>query len=1009
MLGVSPMNHSHRKTIPLDLAAIRDRLDTTRGPHYWRSLEELAATDEFREFLHREFPEQAADWPDPVSRRRFLQLMGASLALAGLNACTRQPAEKIVPYVRAPEGLVPGKPLFFATAMPLGGFAHGVVVESHEGRPTKIEGNPKHPASLGATHAFTQASVLTLYDPDRSQVVINVRRISTWGTVFAAISPQLETQRLRKGQGLRVLTETVTSPTMAYQLRGLLDVFPEAKWHQYEPVNRDYLYAGARRAFGENVTTQYRFDQAQIILALDADYLACGPASVRYAHDFAARRRVRDGQTAMNRLYAVESTPSITGAMADHRLTLRAHEVADFAYAVARELGVVDLGDRGASTLHPQWLQAVVSDLQKQRGASLVIAGEQQPPLVHALAHAMNHALGNVGTTVFYTDPVEARSVDQMGSLRELVADMQAGLVDLLVILGGNPVYQAPAELRFSEHLSKVKLRVHLGLYEDETAELCHWHIPETHYLETWSDARAFDGTVTIMQPLIAPLYGGKSAHELLAALMGQPDRSSYSIVRDYWRGQLPPEDFERFWRTALHEGLIANTALPPREVAYGGLRIEDGDLPSPPPDRRSSMDLLLRPDPTIWDGRFANNGWLQELPKPLTKLTWDNAALISPATAQRLGLRNEDVVELRYQGRTVRAPIWVVPGQADDAVTVHLGYGRWRTGRVGRDAGFNAYALQTSMAPWGDSGLELRKTGERYPLASTQQHQTMEGRNLVRVGTLSQYLAHPEFVHEMAHEPPPDLTLYPPHEYKGYAWGMAIDLNACIGCNACVVACQAENNIPIVGKSQVTVGRAMHWLRIDRYYKGGVDDPDTYFQPVLCMHCENAPCEVVCPVAATVHDDEGLNVMVYNRCVGTRYCSNNCPYKVRRFNFFQYTDDHTPVLKLLRNPDVTVRSRGVMEKCTYCVQRISAARIQAEKDHRVIRDGELVTACQASCPTEAIVFGNINDLNSRVSKLKGTQLNYGLLTDLNTRPRTTYLARLRHPHPDLAQHEERG
>lgn len=1003
MLGVSPMNHSHRKTIPLDLAAIRDRLDTTRGPHYWRSLEELAATDEFREFLHREFPEQAADWPDPVSRRRFLQLMGASLALAGLNACTRQPAEKIVPYVRAPEGLVPGKPLFFATAMPLGGFAHGVVVESHEGRPTKIEGNPKHPASLGATHAFTQASVLTLYDPDRSQVVINVRRISTWGTVFAAISPQLETQRLRKGQGLRVLTETVTSPTMANQLRRLLDVFPEAKWHQYEPVNRDYLYAGARRAFGENVTTQYRFDQAQIILALDADYLACGPASVRYAHDFAARRRVRDGQTTMNRLYAVESTPSITGAMADHRLTLRAHEVADFAYAVARELGAVDLGDRGASTLHPQWLQAVVSDLQKQRGASLVIAGEQQPPLVHALAHAMNHALGNVGTTVFYTDPVEARAVDQMGSLRELVADMQAGLVDLLVILGGNPVYQAPAEFRFSEHLSKVKLRVHLGLYEDETAELCHWHIPETHYLEAWSDARAFDGTVTIMQPLIAPLYGGKSAHELLAALMGQPDRSSYSIVRDYWRGQLPPEDFERFWRTALHEGLIANTALPPREVAYGALRIEDGDLPSPPPDRRSSMDLLLRPDPTIWDGRFANNGWLQELPKPLTKLTWDNAALISPATAQRLGLRNEDVVELRYQGRTVRAPIWVVPGQADDAVTVHLGYGRWRTGRVGRDAGFNAYALQTSMAPWGDSGLELRKTGERYPLASTQQHQTMEGRNLVRVGTLSQYLAHPEFVHEMAHEPPPDLTLYPPHEYKGYAWGMAIDLNACIGCNACVVACQAENNIPIVGKSQVTVGRAMHWLRIDRYYKGGVDDPDTYFQPVLCMHCENAPCEVVCPVAATVHDDEGLNVMVYNRCVGTRYCSNNCPYKVRRFNFFQYTDDHTPVLKLLRNPDVTVRSRGVMEKCTYCVQRISAARIQAEKDHRVIRDGELVTACQASCPTEAIVFGNINDLNSRVSKLKGTQLNYGLLTDLNTRPRTTYLARLRHPHPDLA------
>jgi molybdopterin-containing oxidoreductase family iron-sulfur binding subunit len=619
----------------------------------------------------------------------------------------------------------------------------------------------------------------------------------------------------------------------------------------------------------------------------------------------------------------------------------------------------------------------------------------------------MNHTLGNVGSTVFYTDPVEAGPVDQMGSLRELVADMQAGLVDLLVILGGNPVYQAPAELRFSEHLSKVKLRVHLGLYDDETAALCHWHIPETHYLETWSDGRAFDGTITIMQPLIAPLYGGKSAHEVLAALMGQPNRPSYAIVRDYWRGQLPPEDFEPFWRTALHEGLVANTALPPREVAYRNMRVEASELAVSPSDQRS-LDLVLRPDPTVWDGRFANNGWLQELPKPLTKLTWDNAALISPATAQRLGLHNEDVVELRYRGRTARAPVWLMPGQADEAVTVHLGYGRWRTGRVGRGTGFNAYVLQTSTAPWGDSGMEIHPTGGRYPLASTQLHHTMEGRNLVRVGTLAQYLAHPEFVHEMAHEPPPDLTLYPLYEYKGYAWGMAIDLNACIGCNACVIACQAENNIPIVGKSQIAVGRDMHWLRIDRYYQGSIDDPETYYQPVLCMHCEKAPCEVVCPVAATVHDDEGLNVMVYNRCVGTRYCSNNCPYKVRRFNFLQYVDDQTPVLKLLRNPDVTVRTRGVMEKCTYCVQRISAARIQAEKDQRLIGDGEVVTACQASCPTEAIVFGDINDLNSRVAKLKASQLNYGLLTDLNTRPRTTYLARLRNPHPDLAAAEAR-
>lgn len=1020
------MNNSHRKTIPLDLAAIRTRLETAGGQQYWRSLEELAETAEFEAFLHREFPEQASEWHDPLSRRRFLQLMGASLALAGLSACTRQPEERFMPYVRAPEGVVPGKPLFFAAAIPLGGFAQGVLVESHMGRPTKIEGNPKHPASLGATHAFTQAAVLTLYDPDRSQVVINAGRISTWGSFFATVSPQLEEQRLRKGQGLRVLTETVTSPTLAHQLQALLAAFPGAKWHQYEPVNRDHLHAGARLALGEDVETRYRFDQAQIVLALDADFLSYGPGCVRYARDFASKRRVRDGQIAMNRLYVVETTPSNTGAMADHRLPLRASEIVDFARTVAQELGVLELEDRGSkiedrtqqaspqqsrsSIRHPpssakytRWLRAVVSDLQQNQGASIVIAGEQQPPIVHALAHAINHTLGNVGTTVFYTDPIEARPVDHMTSLRELLTDIEAGFVDLLVIIGGNPVYTAPADLRFGERLSKVKLRIHHGLYEDETAELCHWHIPATHALEEWSDVRAFDGTVTIMQPLIAPLYGSKSAHELLATLMGQPDRSSSMIVRDHWRRQLPPEDFERFWRTALHDGVVAHTALPPREVEYRGLRIEDRDLPSSISHPQPSLELRLHPDPTIWDGCFANNGWLQELPKPLTKLTWDNAALLSPATAERLGINNEDVVELRYQGRTVRGPVWIMPGHAEDAVTVHLGYGRWRTGRVGHGTGFNAYVLQTSSAPWGGVGLELRKTGGRYPLASTQHHHSMRGRNLVRVGTLPQYLAHPEFVHEMGHDPPPTLTLYPPYEYKGYAWGMAIDLNACIGCNACVVACQAENNIPIVGKAQVAGGRAMHWLRIDRYYKGDLDNPETYHQPVLCMHCENAPCEVVCPVAATMHDDEGLNVMVYNRCVGTRYCSHNCPYKVRRFNFLQYADDRTPVLKLLRNPDVTVRSRGVMEKCTYCVQRISAARIQAEKEHRPIRDGEVVTACQAACPTEAIVFGNINEPNGRVAKLKATRLNYGLLADLNTRPRTTYLARLRNPHPDLA------
>lgn len=1007
------MTAKNTKEDRLDLAAIRARLAGMRGKQYWRSLEELAETEDFREFLHREFPRQASTWTDPVGRRAFLKLMGASLALAGLSACTRQPDEKIVPYVRAPEEIVPGKPLFFATAMPLGGIATGLLVESHMGRPTKIEGNPKHPASLGATDAFAQASVLTLYDPDRSQVVTNAGRISTWDAFLATLSTDLEAQRLSLGAGLRVLTETVTSPTLASQLWALLAKFPKAEWHQYEPAGRDAARAGARLAFGEYVDTHYRFDRADVILALDADFLSCGPGILRYAREFAAKRRVRARQTQMNRLYAVESTPSITGAMADHRLPLRAGQIEGFARAVAEGLGVQ--GAASAETtptpVDAKWIAALVRDLQRHRGSSIIVAGDQQAPIVHALAHAMNHSLGNVGTTVIHTAPVEANPVNQAESLRDLVRDMDAGRVELLFILGGNPVYTAPTDLSFAKHLSKVRLRIHLSLYDDETSALCHWHIPETHYLESWGDARAYDGTVTIIQPLIAPLYNGKSAHDLLAVLMGQTGRSSYDTVRDYWKGQHGPKDFELFWRKALHDGLVPGTILPPKVVTLKkGLGLDGRAVnetgaakPVPPAGSDRGLEIAFRPDPTIFDGRFANNGWLQELPKPLTKLTWDNTALISPATAQRLGLSNEELVELRYLGRAIRAPIWIMPGHAEDSVTVHLGYGRTRAGRVGTGAGFNAYAIRTASAPWFGPGLEIRNTGERYPLASTQHQHSMEGRHLVRVGTIEQFREEPDFVHEMAHEPSAALTLYPQHKYEGYAWGMAIDVNACIGCNACVVACQAENNIPIVGKTEVARGRAMHWLRIDRYHEGHLDNPATYHQPLLCMHCENAPCEVVCPVAATVHSNEGLNEMIYNRCVGTRYCANNCPYKVRRFNFLQYADYDTPSLKLLRNPNVTVRTRGVMEKCTYCVQRISAARIQAKKEDRQIRDGEIVTACQAACPTEAIVFGNINDPNSRVSRLKAEPLNYSLLAELNTRPRTTYLARLRNPNPEIA------
>jgi molybdopterin-containing oxidoreductase family iron-sulfur binding subunit len=985
---------------PLDLKTIQAHLAEAKGRRYWRSLEELAETAAFQELLQREFPRQAAEWTASVSRRNFLQLMAASLALAGLTACTGQPPEKIIPYVRTPEEFTPHKPLLFATTMTLGGYAAGLLVQSYLGRPVKIEGNPDHPASLGATDALAQASILTLYDPDRAKTITNMGAVSNWEAFLAALQPQLEQQRASGGAGLHILTETVTSPTLISQLQALLAAFPSATWRQYDPINRDNVYTGAQLAFGQAVEPIYRFDQANVILSLDADFLSTLPGHVRYARDFAARRRLDGPEAAanLNRLYTIESTPTITGASADHRLPLPAGRIETFVRAIARELGVTVApgGDETALQGIPAtWVSAIARDLQAHPGASLIIAGDYQPPAVHALVHAINDALGNVGQTVIYIDPASAEPAIQTEPLRELTAAMATGQVELLLILGGNPVFNAPVDFNFAGALEAVDFRVHLGLYEDETSALCHWHIPESHYLESWSDARAYDGTISLIQPLIEPLYDSRSAHELLAAVLGSDETSGHDIVKSYWAGQNSTETFETFWRTALHDGLIAGTALPPKTVAL------QPDFDTPSPADPADLEIIFRPDPSIWDGRFANNGWLQELPKPLTKLTWDNAALVSPATAARLGLANGDLVELAYREQVVRAPVWLMPGQAEDSVTVHLGYGRTQVGSVGAGTGFNAYALRPAATPWFGSGLTLRPTGEQYPLASTQTHYNIEGRDLLRVGTLAQFQAEPDFAQKLGRHAE-EISLYPEFEYEDNAWGMVVDLNVCNGCNACVVACQAENNIPIVGKTQVLNGREMHWLRLDSYYQGDPANPENYQQPVLCMHCENAPCEPVCPVAASLHDQEGLNVMVYNRCIGTRYCSNNCPYKVRRFNFLQYSDLEAESLKLQRNPNVTVRARGVMEKCTYCVQRISAARVAAKNEGRAIRDGEVVTACQAACPSGALVFGNLNDPDSQVARRKASPLNYGMLAELNTRPRTTYLAKVKNPNPEL-------
>jgi len=985
--------------VPLELTAVQQRLSESQGRDYWRGLEELAETAEFQEFLHREFPRQASEWLPVMSRRNFLQLMGASLALAGLTACANQPDEKIVPYVQMPEATVPGQPLFFATAMQLGGYTMGLLAQSHDHRPTKLEGNPDHPASLGATDALAQASILNLYDPDRAKEITLDGAPSTWDDFLAALQTQLAQQTSREGAGLRILTETVTSPTLFSQIQALLTRFPQARWHQYEPLNRDNVYDGAQLAFGEKVEPIYRLDQADLIVCLDADLFGVGPGRVRYARDFADGRRVdRPTGRNRNRLYVVESAPTITGAAADHRLALPSGQVENFARALALALGVtVVAGDERA--LPAKWLTALVNDLNAFAGASLVVVGEHQPPIVHALAYAINETLGNHGKTVIYSTPVVAEPVNQSQSLRELVEAMAASQVELLLILGGNPVFTAPVDLDFKSALAKVPFRVHLGSHVDETGALCQWQLPESHYLEAWGDGRTYDGTITIQQPLIQPLYASRSAHEVLDALLSETVRSDHDLVQSYWQSQQGETGFTAFWQRSLHDGVVAATALPAKPVKVQSP--VSSQAPTTP--AAEGLEINFRPDPTLWDGRFANNGWLQELPKPLTKLTWENAALISPTTAATLGLANGDLVVLSYDDYTLQAPVWLLPGHSDNAVTLHLGYGRTHAGKVGNGMGFNGYALRTTAVPWFGSRLVLRKIGEGYALASTQVHHSMEGRNLIRTGTVTHFTAEPAFVQEM-NPHGEEISLYPKVEYTENAWGMAIDLTACIGCNACVIACQAENNIPIVGKEQVINGREMHWIRLDRYFEGDPAEPTIHHQPVTCMHCENAPCEVVCPVAATMHDSEGLNTMIYNRCVGTRYCSNNCPYKVRRFNFLEFVDFDSESLALQRNPNVTVRSRGVMEKCTYCTQRISAARINAKLEGRPIADGEVVTACQAACPTQAIVFGNLNDAESQVAKRKASPLNYGLLTELNTHPRTTYLAKLRNPNPALEE-----
>jgi molybdopterin-containing oxidoreductase family iron-sulfur binding subunit len=1022
----------------LDLEAVRDKLKGKSGKLYWRSLEEVAETPEFDQWMEDEFPHRAT--LKQINRRDLLKFMGASMALAGLTGCRGvfMPQEKLVPYVKAPEEMVPGVPLFYASSVLLAGYATGVLVEQREGRPIKLEGNPEHPASLGALDSLSQAELLNLYDPDRAQSVEFRGNISTWELFGRGIGEEMAKFKKNGGEGLVFLTGAISSPSLLDSFDRLMRQYPNAKWHRYEPVGRGGVYEGIAMVKGSPREPVYDFTNAGAILSLDGDFLGPTgmPGSLAYARQFASGRRVRGKHVAsMNRLYSIESMPTSTGATADHRWPVKAAQVWGVALAMANALQrTSESGDlAGIDAAH---FQTMLDDLRQNNG--VVVAGDQHPAEVHALVAMINDALGaEAAGRVSYKAPVDG-TIGRAGSLNELITSLNSGSVDTLFILGGNPAYDAPSDFDFAANLAKARLKVHHTMYDNETSHYCDWILPSTHYLEEWGDGRAYNGGISMMQPIIAPLFDGRSASEVISMLAEKP-KGSYDIVRGFWqRSGLGNGNFELAWRNAVHDGVIKDFALP--EQPFGNVT-SSGSFAAP---ASSGLEVIFRADPTIYDGRFANNGWLQELPKPMTKMTWDNTIIMSPNMAISNKLIGDDLVRLTYRDVVVEGGCFIQPGHPDDSITVHLGYGRTRGGAVATvtgdyGGGFNAYLLRRSDAMYYGSGASIEKIGGQMNLATTQTHQPIEAskrapgmegsvipqtamdhRELVYEWTVPEFNEKVEEILEEKAKRTEEFdaaNLYPEEifEWNGQQWAMTIDLTTCIACNACVTACQAENNIPVVGKPAVGRHREMHWIRIDRYYSGITDNPAVVHQPVMCVHCEMAPCEPVCPVAATVHSHDGLNQMVYNRCVGTRYCSNNCPYKVRRFNYLNFSDNQLqfapqtddkarrPLLKLLNNPDVTVRGRGVMEKCTYCVQRINQARIEAKKANKAIPDGTILTACQQACPTETIVFGDQTDKNSKVAALRQDPRAYMLLEELNTRPRTSHLARLRNPNPLIA------
>ncbi len=1014
--------------------------DEVQSPNYWKSLNELAQNEEYEKFAQREFPENATELKDEISRRSFLRVMGASIALAGFASC-RRPAQKILPYSRQPEEVVPGVPLYYASAMPFQDALTGLVVENHEGRPTKLEGNEMHSASRGSTSIFNQAAILGMYDPDRSRYIRrNGERSSL--SEFQSFCREHFSDTSRS---ILFLSEATSSPTFNRIREEAMARFENAEWVTWEPFGEQNALEGSRIAFGQTLRTVNHYDEADVIVSLDDDFLnpAANKNSVESSMEFADRRRVMSTDDDMSRLYAIESMFTTTGSNADNRLRIKSGEIPLFVFALAARLsndldGLSAFSGYNSKFSGHEWVEALASDLLANRGGSILTLGNEHEPEVHAAVAALNRALGNGGGTVTWHEVPHLDDADQRQAFADAAGRLQNGEIDTVVMVGTNPAFDAPADLRFEEALEQASQVIHLSSHYDETSSLADWHVNRAHFLESWSDGYSYRGERSVVQPQIQPLFSGVGEIEFLNTVVTGEATDAHELVRQTWRGFLGG-NFQDRWEQVLHDGVESGGHFPevsPSPAGSFASRVSDfaGQY-----DPSEEMELVIRPDSTVYDGRYANNGWLQELPDPMTKITWDNVALMSPSTAEELGIEDNglgegetDVVTITVDGTSVEIPAWIQPGHADGSITVTVGYGREGIGKVANGTGTDTYPLRTTESMLYATGVSVSLAGRSYEIACTQDHNSMEGRSLLRYATMEEYREDPDFSsyesayggempgEAFAEERGSDQPLsifdamdeadYPDYEPQ---WGMSIDLNSCIGCGVCTIACQAENNIPVIGKREVNRGREMHWIRNDRYFEGDADNPQALHQPVPCMHCELAPCEQVCPVAATTHSDDGMNQMAYNRCIGTRYCANNCPYKVRRFNFFNYTreyltgGDDPEVVQMAMNPEVTIRFRGVMEKCTYCVQRVNRAKInrEIETDGRTMKpeDGSVETACQQACPTEAIYFGDLTDEESNVVQTKLNERNYLLLEELSTRPRTSYLAKLRNPNPQLA------